>query len=252
MEKLVERFSIEEILSLLAPGFAALVGLRALLGLEIADVLGPSLSRDSLPVTVTALIAAYGVGLFLLEWVNAGTRFFMNLHLEHLAHIANPSVLRRSVWRRVIRFPVWLLHGMPLPRMRRSFVEAQVMMCEFNESASHTFEGSRISSPWDRLDLFRKLVPGTSSQGAAWVLNAATGVHSRLLFVLSLSLVLALTAMGSAFRCAFAIAHHQHLGGPIMVVATSGLASYFLRGIAARYWEMEIMLVCSLAEWRRP
>jgi hypothetical protein len=140
---------------------------------------------------------------------------------------------------------------MPLPRIRRSFVEAQVMMSEFNESASHTFEASRISSPWDRLDLFRKLISRVSIPNATAVLDAAADVHGRLLFVLSFSLVLTLIAIIGAVYCSVATAQTLHLSWSIAGVGISGLGSYFLRRIAVRYWEMEIILVCSLAEWRR-
>ena len=247
MDKAVARLSAIDILGVLAPGFVALIALHAWLRFDLTDVLGPSGSGNSLAVTVTVLIAAYGVGSLLLEWVNAGTRYFMRVQLEQLGR---PGPSRTSSWRWSLNSGVWLLHGMPLPRMRSSFVRAQVMMSEFNESVSHTFESSRFSSPWQRLDMFRKLVSRVSIPNASAVLMAVADAHARLLFMLSLSLTLALIAVVGGFLSAVAIVRCHHLSPLLLLVGASGLGSYPLRLVAARYWEEEIILVCSLGEWR--
>lgn len=252
LEKLADRFSFEDVISILAPGFVAMIALRLLLNLEISDVIGPSLSRDSITLPLVMIIAAYTVGLFLLEWVNWGTRFFLDLQMKHLARKSNPlSATKNLIWHSVIRFPVALLHGMPLPRMRRSFVEAQMMMCEFNESVSHTFEGSRFSSPWERLELFRKLIwRAPAVTGGGDVLRAAASLHSRLMFVLSLSLVLTLVDGVAMVQSVCGSTNARHASGSIAIVAAATSATYLLRVMAARYWEAEITLVCSLAERR--
>jgi hypothetical protein len=251
MDKVVEKFSFEELLGLLAPGFAALVAIQLLTRRDLIEVLGPRLSRESLPATAAVLIAAYCLGILLFEWVNAGTRFFMALHLELLAFRSNRSrPLKPSWWRWLMFFPVGLLHGMPLPRIRRSFVETQVMMCEFIETTSHTFEGSRISSPWDRLDMFQKLFSRVGGELSTPVLKAASEVHRKLQFVLSFSLVICIAAIIALIRCISSTVHSRHLSGPFMAMAVLSLVSCSLRGVAARYWETEITLVCSLAAWR--
>ncbi|MGD0869923.1 MAG: hypothetical protein ABSB88_10255 [Bryobacteraceae bacterium] len=247
MDKVVARLSTIEILGVLAPGFVALIALHAWLRFDLTDVLGPSVSGNSLAVTVTVLIAAYAVGSLLLEWVNAGTRYFMRVQLEQLGR---PERLGTSARRRVLDAGVWLMHGMPLPRMRFSFVRAQVMMSEFNESVSHTFESSRFSSPWQRLDMFRKLVSRVSVPNASTVLTAVADAHARLLFMLSLSLTLALIAVVGALLSAVTIVRCHQLSPLLLLVCASGLGSYPLRLVAARYWEQEIILVCSLGEWR--
>ena len=126
------------------------------------------------------------------------------------------------------------------------------MMSEFNENTSHTFESSRFCSPWDRLELFRKLVSRACLKGADEVLTCAADIHARLLFVLSLSLVFALAAIAGAVQFAVAaVREHRVDVQMILLIATAAAGSLMMRAVAARYWEMELMLVCSLAERRR-
>jgi hypothetical protein len=250
VEKLIDRLSLAEILGVLAPGFIMLVVLRAWLKWDLTEVLGPQVAENDLLLTATWLAVAYGMGMLLLEWVNVGTQMFMRLHLEAIASGANPLAVRIALPRRCLFLVTRILHGMPLPRIGLSFVEAQVMMSEFNESNSHVFELSRISSPWDRLDLFRKLIPRLEIPGSGPVLQAAAKVHSHLLYALCLSLTLTLVASGALIDVAIVLFQSGSVSKWIAVALLCGSASYCLRFAAARCWETETALVCSLAQWR--
>ena len=231
------------------------------------------------------IIVAYGLGLLLLESANGGAKFYLNLLLRRRARISVGSASRR-IFVEPMRFVIAAaLFGIPLPRMRESFVEAQMMMSEFNESVSHTFGISRISSPFTTLELFRKLILRRKVENADAILDQTTEVHNRLLFALSIALVLTCISLSAAWDASF----HSGWGFTIRQIWESGLkggwrsafrlmcdssfqwvltghlnktlccslllqdffGSLCLRIIAARCWEIELILVSSLAAWRK-
>ena len=252
MDGVLTRLSIVEILGVIAPGCAALAALRAWGVWDVSTILSPGFSSNSLVLVTVALIAAYAVGLLLQECVNGGTRCFLHLNLERLAQRANPRALKRPLWKRIAWILAGFLSWMPMPRFRRSFVEAQLVMAQFNETRSHIREVSRTSSPWDRLDVFRKLSAGTSDSGANAVLSAAAEVHGRLMFVLSLSLLLTLSAGAETIQCVVIAARAHHVPMLAVVAGLASAGSFGLRLTAARCWETEIMLLSSVAEWDEP
>jgi hypothetical protein len=281
MDKILERFSLGHLLSVIAPGLAALVFLAWRNGWDVTGILNRISSSPTVEGALV-LILAYGLGLLLLECADTGAKVYLNLLLRRMTGISTHSVFRRKLAEPIRFLIAAMLFGIPLPRIRESFVEAQVMMSEYNESTSHIFTIARISSPFTTLELFRKLIPRKKLENSEAVLDQAAESHNRLLFALSVSLILtciALTAVwdlaihsgwgfavrqtwdsalksgwhssfqvtyGSAFRWA----KTAHQNKSLIVAVVAGVGSCFLRIIAARCWEVELILVSSLATWR--
>jgi hypothetical protein len=250
VEKLIDRLSLQDVLGLLAPGLLLLLALRGWLGVEPTALMGSALAENDAVVTASLLLLAYGIGMLLLEWVNLGTQIFVHLHLTRDAHRNSPSAVTFSFSQWISLLVVVVLHGMPLPRIGVSFVEAQMMMSEFNQSATHVSGLSPISSPWDRLDLFRKLVQRLGAAADSSVIEAAGQVHSRLLYALCMSLALTMVAIGAIADGIHAMVKTGHISQWLPLAIAAALASYCFRYSAARCWETEIALLCSLAQRR--
>lgn len=253
MEKILERFSLGQFLSIVAPGVVALLAILRRSGLESSSILGQNLASSAPVAGVFMVILSYGIGLLLLECVNAGTRLYFHLYFRRVAE----TPVRRLPWlRRTVLEPITfaiaaLFFWVPLPRTRRAFLEAQMMMSEFNQLASNTFELSRISSPFAILDLFRQLISRRNMENAEVVLCSIAEVHAKVLFILSTSLVSTVLAVIVSMDCLVALAATRHLPKDFFSGLAIGVLSYTLRIVASRYWEVEIALVSSLAEWRR-
>ena len=243
MEKVIARLSLSDLLGLLAPGLLLLVPLHAWFGLELADLLGFGLAKNELVAAGTILAVAYALGLLMLEWVNIGTRRFTIESSLRAQHIPRGWA---AWW---LWYPLlWLVHGMPLPRVgEQSFVEAQVMMSEFNEVTTHMSGFARISSPWDQMEMFRGLVQRIQTPSVSSVVESLSAVHSRLLFSLCLSLALALVAVTGLITSVEILVNAQQLSKWIWGAGLAATASFGLRLVAARCWVTEIALACSLA-----
>jgi hypothetical protein len=282
MEKILERFSLGHLLSVIAPGLTALAFLIWFSGWGVRDALGSHLTASPTVEGAFVLILAYALGLLLLEFANWGAKVYLNLRIRKMANIKAGSGVHRYLSEPLGRVVMTALFGIPLPRMRESFVETQIMMNEYNEAASHIFGIARTSSPFSTLELFRQLILRRKLENSEAVLDQATEVHNRLLFALSVSLVLTLIALTvawdimahsgwgfavrqfwdstrqagwrSAFQVFYASTLHWvktgHLNKSLVATIVAGLGSLFLRIVAARCWEIELILVSSLATWR--
>lgn len=249
VDKLLDRVSLNDVLGVLAPGAVVVLSACSRFGWSVVDLLGPAVSGNSIVVAASFLIGTYAVGTLLAEWVNEGTRSFVHLHSKAVSHRANPRSAQFSVPERLWLSVVWLFHGMPLPRMQEeSWVDSQVRMYQFNETKSHMLELSRVSSPWDRLELFRRLVSLIGLENSSVVLDGAAEVHGRLMYALCTSLALTVVAVGSLIDSAITFFRTWHVSQSIWVAVLSGLAACGLRWVAARRWEAEITLLNSLLD----
>lgn len=251
MEKIVNRFPVHEILGYLCPGIVLLTSLRLWSGFDLNLLLGRSLTSSTIILSAILLVLAYGAGVLVGEWSDAGTHAFMQLRLANLSRAAFLPPRSRRLMRSSI---LWAFHWIPLPRIERSFVEAQVMMSARIEAESHMFGLSRIWSPWDRLELFRVLVSRNCDPSAREILEKSSLVHARLLYCMGMSLTLTLVAVeglliGVARLCVAPADWFAPLV-PLSAFALCVIASLGLRRAAGRSWELELALVCSLGEWR--
>jgi hypothetical protein len=247
---MIDRLSIPDILGLVAPGLIMLAVIRACVGLDVGDLLGPKTARSDLVVTASLLAVAYGLGLVLLELVDVGTRWLQTLGLARAESKANPSAIRPGAFHAVAYALLRLLLGIPLPRVGTSFVEAQLMMYEFNEAQTQKIGLWGISSPWDRIELFRRLVSRLELPGSASVVEALSQVHGRLLYALCLSLSLTLVAARALFDASTAMAQTHQPSKWLAVAILAGLGSWCLRVAAGRCWITEIALACNLVPER--
>jgi hypothetical protein len=252
VEKILDRFSLGHLLSVIAPGLVALAAVFLRLGWDATNLLGSHLA-SSPPVAASFLvILAYGLGLVFLECAHAGAKLYLGLRLRRMAGVGfyRGAVIRMYLDRYLLE-PIKLIcaslaFGIPLPRMIRSFVEIQMMMNEFNESVSGVYGLGRISSPFATLELFRLLVSRRKLEDTDKILEHASEVHNRLLFALSISLVLTLIGFVASFDFTLDFLRTRHVSGSVALALVAGLGSYCLRLIASRCWEVELILASSL------
>jgi len=108
----------------------------------------------------------------------------------------------------------------------------------------------RITSPWRQLELFRLLASSVVTENRKDALNSAAQMHASLSFTLTMSFAVTLVSAFALFKTGTMLWTGQSAAPAAAAAVLGALASYLLRLTAARRWEAELVLVCSIAEYR--
>jgi hypothetical protein len=201
-------------------------------------------------VLVSSLVAAYGLGVLLLEWADRGA--FSYIQARVLPMTSRARTLRARLARAGHLRVLYVFHGMPLPRIELSYVELQIKMFERIESAGGVYGLPEMWSPWDKMETYRTLLRRAGSEREL-VLDAATDVHGRLLFCLGMSVASVLTAAQALtswlvqWRQPSWASEEVSPTVLLCVVLVSIASTVGLRFAAGRYWEHELVLTASVS-----
>jgi len=252
VKDLIDKFGLNEVLAYLCPGVFLLGSLALWLRPDFAPLVGDKLATNAVVVGTLLLVAAYAVGLMGAAWSGQGARAYLRRAARKACKASVPKAkfsLRALLWPLL-----WSFHWIPSPCVNRSVVDGQLRIAE----GLATFGGlqglTRLENPWDRLAIFRTIVCGRVASRGLPILAEAEAVHRRLLFALNMALVFLLIALQALVRLVFYTLSWVHLLGlpdvPIgvlWVLVVLGIAASFgLRYVAARWWEQELLLTCSL------
>ena len=198
-------------------------------------------------------ILAYTLGL-LLSSVNQ----MMQVRYYRL-DLREAGGIFRQAWRRTIRF----LYYFPSPRMTPQLVDANLRIAEDLERLAGLRGLSSQASPWDRLVIYRTLKADRIGESHKFALSEADACHRRFGFSMGVSLTIFLLSFQFLLRLvvySFGIFCEpvQNWYGtlpviPLLVLALFAFlgfwASFELRQVAIRTWEIERYLTASLASY---
>lgn len=257
MKDLLEKLDLVEFFAYLCPGIIVLSSI-ILWTPNLAAVFGEELAKHEVLVIIILLVISYAFGVMIASWSGAGADYYVRTY--------NNEQKQPTGWRRPVWWVILLFHWLPVPQSGRALVEKQLQIFESLEQHTGLQGLPILQNPWERLATYRILVSGKVGDKGRPILTEAEWVHRRLLFALGVALALLLLSLQTILRLLLLGLHKLKLFalGPedfiawvnslpainlltlLILAAFSLAASFGMRRIAARWWQYELLLTCSL------
>lgn len=257
MKDLLEKLDLVEFFAYLCPGIIILSSI-VLWRPNLTAVFGEEVAKHEVLVIIILLVVSYALGVMIASWSGAGADYYVRTYKNQQKQ---PAGWRRPAW-----WVILLFHWLPVPQSGRALVEKQLQISEALELHTGLQGLPILQNPWERLATYRILVSGKVGDKGRPILTEAEWVHRRLLFALGVALALLLLFLQATLRLLLLGFHKLKLFtlGPedftswvdslpainvltlLIIAAFSLTASFGLRRIAARWWQYELLLTCSL------
>lgn len=251
MKSILERLELSDLFAYICPGVILITSLALWIEVDF----GSSFWKQQVLVGIVILIVAYTLGLIVASLNYRAQVGYLGAAGRLPEHRAG------RIWERVKSF----FYPQPIRRFSPQMVRGIVRISNELERLSGQVGLSDLIDPWDWPVVYRTFMADRVGEENRSVLTEAETLRRRFLFAMGVSLALYLLGMQSLLRIflydvgafvksvrAFSESSFPSIGPLNLVVITVlGLwASYLLRQVAIRMWELERYLTASLAQPR--
>lgn len=249
MKEILEKFGLSEFFAYICPGLLLLSSLALWKRPDFTS----DFWKQQAVVLLLGFILSYILGLILASFNHIAWTRYPRLNQEYQGGFLGK--LRRGM--------NLLLYHLPLPRSTDSIAEASLRIADDLVRLSRIGGLSSLADPLEWLSVYRTLVADEVGEKRKAVLTEADTLHRRCLFCTGVALAVYLTAIqalirlilylsGKAFVESIFTSWNKTLPliSPFWLAAITifGLwASFELRQVAIRMWELERYLTASLA-----
>jgi hypothetical protein len=243
-----------ELFAYLCPGAIMLLSVALWVQPHLADVFGEEMPHNEFVFAIVFLLLSYAVGL---PVARAGEGFANRYLLARAKRDAFDDSRASRIWL-TLAWAFWtLISWIPEWPHTPYFVRERLRLQDEIENSG--LPGLSIAvNPWANLAIYRVLVAERLSRPATLVLREAESVHRRCLFALGVSCALMVVFFEALARMILQVFLPHELavrlfGSPpslssiglgTLIVGT-WVASFVLRYVAGRFWEIEFLLTCS-------